>query len=99
MLAGEARVVMKHTLCRVSVAGLVLGWLALPAAADGLSRFEEAIKQAPPGSLTYKSAKSLGDSGFVLEDVVLTPPPDKTPGAKAGSNQAAHRRRLRLERA
>src|SRR5579864_748917 len=62
---------------------LLLCGLALPAKADGLSRFEAAIKQAPPGSLTYKNGKALGDNGFVIEDVVLTPPPDKTPGAKA----------------
>lgn len=62
---------------------LLLCGLALPAAADGLGRFEAAMKQAPPGSLTYKSAKTLGDNGFVIEDVVLTPPPDKTQGAKA----------------
>ena len=41
------------------------------------------MKQAPEGTLTYKSAKALGDNGFVLEGVVVTPPPDKTPGAKA----------------
>src|SRR5579863_433835 len=62
---------------------LLLCVLGLPAAADGLSRFEAAIKQAPPGSLTYKSGKALGDNGFVIDDVVLTPPPDKTQGAKA----------------
>jgi hypothetical protein len=64
-------------------AALLLCGLGLPAAADGLSRFEAAIKAAPPGALTYKSGKSLGDNGFVLDDVVLTPPPDKTQGAKA----------------
>ncbi len=68
---------------RVAATTLLLCGLALPAAADGLSRFEAAIKQAPPGSLTYKSAKTLGDNGFVIEDVVVTPPPDKTQGAKA----------------
>jgi hypothetical protein len=68
---------------RVAAASLLFSWLALPAAADGLSRFEEAMKQAPAGTLTYKSAKALGDNGFVLEGVVVTPPPDKTPGAKA----------------
>jgi hypothetical protein len=68
---------------RIVVASLLFCWLALPAAADGLSRFEEAMKQAPAGTLTYKSAKALGDNGFVLEGVVVTPPPDKTPAAKA----------------
>ena len=47
-----------------------------PARADGLSRFEKSIKpQIPPGTLTYKDAKALGDSGFELSDVVITPPP------------------------
>src|SRR5260370_14810172 len=68
---------------RMAVASRLFCGSALPAAADGLSRFEEAMKQAPAGSLTYKSAKALGDNGFVLEGVVVTPPPDKTPGAKA----------------
>jgi hypothetical protein len=67
---------------RVTAASLVLCWLALPAAADGLSRFKEAIKDAPPGALTFKSAKALGDNGFVLEGVVVTPPPDSTPAGK-----------------
>lgn len=68
--------------CLAAVTLLLCG-PALPAAADGLSRFEAAIKEAPPGSLTYKAGKALGDNGFVIEDVVLTPPPDKTKGAKA----------------
>ena len=63
-------------------AALGLG-LTAPAMADGLAQFEKLIKpQLPPGSLTYKSAKALGDNGFVLEGVVVTPPPD-TPGGKA----------------
>src|SRR5258708_14354625 len=74
---------MSLVLDRMAVAGLLLCWLALPAAADGLTRFEEAMKQAPAGTLTYKSAKALGDNGSVLEGVGMTPPPDKTPGAKA----------------
>jgi hypothetical protein len=64
----------------IAAVALALYSAATPAAADGLSRFREAIKQAPPGSLTYKNARSLGESGFVIEDVVLTPPPDATPG-------------------
>jgi hypothetical protein len=67
---------------RIAVASLLFCWSALAAAADGLSRFEEAMKEAPAGTLTYKSAKALGDNGFVLEGVVVTPPPDKTPAAK-----------------
>jgi hypothetical protein len=74
---------MSLVLRRIAVASLLFFALAPSAAADGLSRFEEAIKEAPPGTLTYKSAKALGDNGFVLEGVVVTPPPDKTPRAKA----------------
>jgi len=50
--------------------------LAAPALADGMAKFEQLIKpQLPEGSLTYKSGKGLGDNGFVLEGVVVTPPP------------------------
>src|SRR5207253_2963807 len=73
----------RFSLGRVAAVTLLLCGLALPATADGLSRFQEAMKQAPAGSLTYKNAKALGENGFVLDDVVLTPPPDKTQGAKA----------------
>ena len=76
-----------RSLGRVAAIILLLSGLALPAArpagADGLSRFEQALKQAPAGALTYKSAKALGQNGFVIEDVVLTAPPDATAGAKA----------------
>jgi len=69
-------------LSRVAAITLLLCAPALfaagPAAADGLSRFEEALKQAPPGTLTYKSAKALGANGFVIEDVVLKAPDDAT---------------------
>ena len=64
-------------------AGLFLVGPVLPAAADGLSRFEEALKDAPPGVLTYKSGKTLGDNGFVLDGVVVTPPADATGGSRA----------------
>ena len=40
------------------------------------------MKQAPAGTLTYKSAKALGDNGFVLEGVVVTPPPPHAPDKK-----------------
>src|SRR6266851_5243320 len=76
-----------RSLGRVAAIILLLSGLALPAArpagADGLSRFEQALKQAPAGALTYQSAKALGENGFVIEDVVVTPPPDATQGAKA----------------
>jgi hypothetical protein len=63
---------------RVVGAAMVLLWVARPATADGLAQFEKAIKEAPPGALTYKSAKALGDNGFVLEDVVVKPPEEAT---------------------
>jgi hypothetical protein len=67
-----------------AAAALLLLWSGLPASADGLGRFEQLIKpQLPPGSLKYKSAKGLGDSGFVLDGVVITAPADKTAGTKA----------------
>ena len=74
---------MRRTL-RGLIIGAVFGLgLAAPGLADGLTKFEKQIKpQLPEGSLTYKSAKALGDNGFVLEGVVVTPPPD-TPGGKA----------------
>jgi hypothetical protein len=74
---------MRRTLRGLMIgAALGLGPTA-PALADGLAQFDKLIKpQLPPGSLTYKSAKALGDNGFVLEGVVVTPPPD-TPGGKA----------------
>ena len=51
-----------------------------PALADGMTKFEKLIKpQLPAGSLTYKSGKGLGDNGFVLEGVVVTPPPGVYP--------------------
>ena len=62
---------------RLAAVALCAALLAAGAAsADGLSRFEQSIKtQIPDGALTYKSAKALGDDGFVLQDVVVTPPP------------------------
>jgi hypothetical protein len=71
------------TFSRLAAPALVFCWLVQPAAADGLSRFEEAVKTGglPKGALTYKSAKPLGEDGFVLDDVVVTPPEEAT-GAK-----------------
>jgi hypothetical protein len=65
--------------------GLVAGWaMAGPAAADGLSKFEKTLKpQIPPDTLTYKSAKAVGDDGFTLEGVVLTLPADADKKEKA----------------
>src|SRR5215469_8362249 len=60
----------------LAAAGLYLGLAAAsPASADGLARFEKLSKgQIPPGVLVYKSSKGLGDDGFELSDVVITPP-------------------------
>jgi hypothetical protein len=50
-----------------------------PSWADGLARFEKSIKpQIPPDTFTYKSSKALGDDGFELDDVVITPPASGT---------------------
>jgi hypothetical protein len=74
---------------RMRICGLaaVTVWVGLaaagPASADGLARFEKSIKaQIPPGVLTYKSSKGLGDDGFELDDVVITPPPDPAKSEK-----------------
>src|SRR5438046_1048799 len=70
----------------VRLRGLAIGAalslsLTSPALADGMAKFETLIKpQLPEGSLTYKSGKGLGDNGFVLEGVVVTPPPDSPSG-------------------
>jgi len=74
----EPRVEMTKTrIIGIALAVMCLAPLAAaPASADGLGRFEKSIKaQIPPGVMTYKNAKTLGDNGFVLEDVVVTPPP------------------------
>ena len=65
-----------------AVVGLLLAAPVLPVAADGLSRFQEMLRQAPHGVLSYKSGKALGDNGFVLEGVTVQPPPEATEGVK-----------------
>jgi len=61
---------------RLAAVAVGVALLAGPASADGLARFEKSIKpKIPDGALTYKSGKALGDNGFVLSDVVVTPPP------------------------
>jgi hypothetical protein len=59
------------------LAGLWFGLaMAPPASADGLDKFKKSIEpQMPPGALAYKSAKALGNDGFELDQVVITPPP------------------------
>ncbi len=49
-----------------------------PAAwADGLSRFQELLAaKGKTDMVRFTSGSSLGDNGFVLENVVVTPPPD-----------------------
>src|SRR5713226_8319900 len=74
---------MKGIWGRLAAASALVCWLAAPVSADGLARFEAAIKQAPEGVFTYKSATALGDNGFVVEGVTVTPPPEATQGAKA----------------
>jgi hypothetical protein len=76
------------------VAGLFFVWPASPAGADGLSRFEQAIKDAPPGVLAYKSGKALGDNGFVLEGVVVDPDPE---AKGAGKPEAVQIKRITVE--
>jgi hypothetical protein len=62
----------------------LLAVAAGPAHADGLAKFNELVKsKLPPDSLTFKSSKALGDNGFELDDVIVTPPPDATAGNKA----------------
>ena len=69
---------------RLAAAAVILLATALPGAADGVSQFEQKIRpQLPPNSFTYANAKALGDHGFVLDDVVVTPPADAIGGAKA----------------
>ena len=75
---------LKTRIVGLAAAGIWLGLMGpIPASADGLSRFEKTMKpQIPDGVMTYKSSKALGDEGFVLQDVVITPPPDKEKGEK-----------------
>ena len=63
-------------------AGLLLAMPVLPAAADGLGQFQELLRQAPPGVLSYQSGKPLGENGFILEGVTVKPPPEATEGIK-----------------
>ena len=63
-------------------AGLLLAAPVLPAAADGLGQFQELLRQAPPGVLSYQSGKPLGENGFILEGVTVKPPPEAAEGIK-----------------
>ena len=69
---------------RLAAAAVILLATALPGAADGVSQFEQKIRpQLPANSFTYANARAFGNNGFVLEDVVVTPPADATSGVKA----------------
>lgn len=73
----------RRFLAAAALAGLLFAGPAPPAAADGLSRLAEALRQAPHGVLSYQSGKPLGDNGFILERVTLKPPPDAAEGVTA----------------
>ena len=79
---------------RILGAGAVLLLLAAGGAkADGLERFDKLIKpEIKTEHLSYRSAKALGDSGFILEDVTITPPPDQTSKA-----EPVHIKRITVE--
>jgi hypothetical protein len=66
--------------------GTVLAWLFLSSAVTaetGLERFEREIKpQIELKSLTYKNAETLGDTGFVLNEVVAVMPANPATGDK-----------------
>jgi hypothetical protein len=69
---------MAKRIIALAGAGLWVGLVATgPALADdGLAQFKKTIEsQIPPGVLAYKSSKAMGDSGFELDDVTITPPP------------------------
>lgn len=76
-----------------------VGVTAAPVFADGLTRFETSIKpQIPPGTFTYKGGKALGDNGFVLQDVIVTPPPpDPDKGDKADKPQPIEIKSITVE--
>jgi hypothetical protein len=63
-----------------------LSWMLLSTAAmaeSGLERFEREIKpQIQLKTFTYKSAETLGDTGFVLHDVVAVMPANPATGDK-----------------
>jgi hypothetical protein len=65
---------------------VALSWLLLSTTAmadTGLERFEREIKpQIELKTFTYKSADTLGDTGFVLRDVVAVMPADPAMGDK-----------------
>jgi hypothetical protein len=65
-----------------AAAGLLLAARVLPAAADGLSQFQDMLGQGPRGVLNYESGTALGDTGFVLDGVTIKPPAEAIEGVK-----------------
>jgi hypothetical protein len=78
----------------------VLAWLFLSTATmaeTGLERFEREIKpQIELQSFTYKGAETLGDTGFVLNEVVAVMPASAAIGDKE-STLRIDKARIRLE--
>lgn len=69
-----------------TILAVALSWMLLSTAAlaeTGLERFEREVKpQIQLKTLTYKSAETLGDHGFVLHDVVAVMPANHATGDK-----------------
>src|SRR5580704_17348671 len=76
-------VAMRSILTGVSAALLVIGLATASWAQNGLERFEKDIKpQFELKKFSYASAAPLGDSGFVLNDVVAVVPANQATGDK-----------------
>jgi hypothetical protein len=74
---------MRSVLSGVAAALLVIGLATASWAQNGLERFETDIKpQLELKKFTYASAAPLGDSGFVLNDVVAVLPANQATGDK-----------------
>src|ERR1700716_3021807 len=74
---------MRSILSGVSAALLVIGLAAASWEQNGLERFVKDIKpQLELKTFTYASAAPLGDSGFVLNDVVAVVPANQATGDK-----------------
>lgn len=64
-------------LARATIFLLLLVFGAPAVRADGFSRFQDLlIAKGQPDMIRFGSGSSLGADGFVLENVVVTPPPD-----------------------
>lgn len=73
---------MRKTVPSIAAVGL-LAW-ASAATADGLEQFDKFIKPdlQKDGKATWSTASAIGDRGFALRDLVLTPPPDEKGNAQ-----------------